>query len=103
MEQNSVRAELRANELADNPVVRDGDLRGETVYFDGRLGSKLTDGSGVANLSGWYDLIARDVNQFMTVGGSVTMRGAEIVAREGSTIDLSGGSVVYNDGFVRRK
>lgn len=102
MEQNSIKAELRANELADNPVVRDGVLRGETVWFDGRLGEKLSDGKGVADLSGWYDLIARDVEQFMTVGGSVTMKGAEIITREGSRIDLSGGSVRYNDGFVRR-
>lgn len=103
MEQNSIRAELRANEFADNPVMRDSDLRGETVYFDGRLGEGLSaDGDGVANLSGWYDLIQRDVEQFMTVGGSITMGGAEIITREGSTIDLSGGSVQYNDGFVRR-
>ncbi len=103
MEQNSVRAELRANELADNPVVRDGELRGETVYFDGRLGGNLTaEGDGVADLSGWYDLIQRDVTQFMTTGGSVTMKGAEIITREGSVIDISGGSVQYQDGFVRR-
>lgn len=102
MEQNSVRAELRANELADNPVLRDSILRGETVWFDGRLGEKLTDGTGIADLSGWYDLIARDVSQFMTTGGSIHMSGAEIIQREGSTIDLSGGSVVYNDGVVRR-
>lgn len=102
MAQNSIKAEFRANELADNPVVRDGSLRGETVYFDGRLGEKLNDGDGVADLSGWYDLVPRKVDQFMTTGGSVTVSGAEIIAREGSTLDLSGGSVFYNDGFVRR-
>lgn len=102
MSQNSVKAEFRANELADNPVMRDGVLRGETVYFDGRLGEKLTDGSGVANLSGWYDLISRDVGQFMTTGGTVTLSGAEIITRAGSTIDISGGSVLYGDGAVKR-
>lgn len=102
MAQNSIKAELRANELADNPVMRDGDLRGETIWFDGRLGEKLTDGSGVGDLSGWYDLIQRDVDQFLTTGGSITMKGAEIITRDGSTIDLSGGSVRYNDGLVRR-
>ncbi|MBN9505341.1 MAG: filamentous hemagglutinin family protein [Altererythrobacter sp.] len=102
MEQNSIKAEFRANELADNPVIRDGVLRGETVWFDGRLGEKLTDGTGVADLSGWYDLIARDVDQFMTTGGSITLSGAEIITREGSTIDLSGGSVFYQDGSVKR-
>ncbi|ETI64127.1 hypothetical protein C100_08995 [Sphingobium sp. C100] len=101
MAQNEIKANLTANELADNPVLRDSALRGETVYFDARLGEKLTDGTGVANLSGWYDLIERPVEQFMTTGGSITMKGAEIIAREGSTIDLSGGSVLYNSGYVK--
>jgi filamentous hemagglutinin family protein len=101
MAQNQIKANLTANELADNPVLRDSALRGETVYFDARLGEKLTDGTGVANLSGWYDLIKRPVEQFMTTGGSITLKGAEIIAREGSTIDLSGGSVRYNSGYVK--
>ncbi|MCG2839880.1 filamentous hemagglutinin family protein [Sandaracinobacter sp. RS1-74] len=102
MESNSVKAELRANELADNPVLRDSILRGETVWFDGRLGEKLTDGSGIADFTGWYDLIQRDGAQFMTVGGTINVNANEVIAREGSLIDLSGGSVVYNDGNVRR-
>ncbi|MDI4237335.1 filamentous hemagglutinin family protein [Bradyrhizobium sp. Arg237L] len=101
MEQNTIRAELRANELRDNPVLRDGSLRGTTVYFDARYGAKLTDGTGVADLSGYYDLIPRDVAQFMTVGGKISMAGMEVIAREGSVIDLSGGSVRYLDGYVR--
>lgn len=101
MEQNTIRAELRANELSDNPVMRDSSLRGATVYFDARYGSKLTDRTGVANLGGYYDLIERDVAQFMTVGGRISMAGMEIIAREGSVIDLSGGSVRYLDGYVR--
>lgn len=101
MEQNTVRAELRANELSDNPVMRESALRGSTVYFDARYGSKLTDGTGVADLGGYYDLIERDVTQFMTVGGKISMTAMEIIAREGSVIDLSGGSVRYLDGYVQ--
>ncbi len=37
MEQNTIRAELRANELSDNPVMRDSSLRGTSVYFDARM------------------------------------------------------------------
>ncbi|MDE5458292.1 filamentous hemagglutinin N-terminal domain-containing protein [Bradyrhizobium sp. CSA112] len=101
MEQNTIRAELRANELSDNPVMRDSSLRGGTVYFDARYGSKLTDGTGIANLKGYYDLIERDVSQFMTVGGKISMTAMEIIARQGSIIDLSGGSVRYLDGYVQ--
>lgn len=101
MEQNIIRAELRANELRDNPVMRDSGLRGTAVYFDARYGTKLIDGTGLADLSGYYDLIARDVAQFMTVGGKISMSGMEVIARQGSLIDLSGGSVRYLDGYVR--
>jgi filamentous hemagglutinin family protein len=96
VEQNTIKAELRASELADNPVLRDGPLRGATVYFDARLGV-----TGVANLSGYYDLVERDVSQLMTGGGTVRLVGNEILLRQGSTIALSGGSIRYLDGYVR--
>ena len=101
MEQNEIQGELRAAELADNTVVRSGSLHGGTVYFDARLGGKLTDGTGVANLSGYYNLIARDIDQLMTAGGTVNLAANEIITRKGSTIDLSGGSVRYQDGYIR--
>jgi filamentous hemagglutinin family protein len=102
MEQNSISAQLRASELRDNPVLRNSALRGQTVYFDARLGGKLTDGSGVADLSGYYDLVQRDVSQLMTSGGTVTLNANQIITRPGSLIDLSGGSLSYQAGYVRR-
>ncbi|MDQ8757557.1 filamentous hemagglutinin family protein [Sphingosinicella sp. LHD-64] len=93
--QNSIRAELRANELRDNPLLRDGPLRGRTIWFDPRRGTSIAD------LAGYYDLIERDVSEMMTEGGTLTMTGFEIIAREGSTIDLSGGSVFHEAGYVR--
>lgn len=96
MEQNNIKADLRASELADNPVLREGPLRGATVYFDGRLGV-----TGIADLSGYYDLVERDVAQLMTRGGTVRLVGSEVVLRPGSTIDLSGGSIRYRDGYLR--
>lgn len=112
MEQNTIKAELRANELRDNPALRDGPLRGRTVYFDARLGVKApnpgsidSDGKvkpgGAADLSGYYGTMERDVAQLMTRGGSLTLKANEMVARAGSTIDLSGGSLRYLDGYVR--
>ena len=95
MERNSIKAELRANELADNPLLRDSALRGQTVYFDARLGT------GLANLSGYYDLIERAVPELMTSGGSLTFNGAQIITRVGSTIDLSGGNLTYLPGYIR--
>jgi len=102
MEDNSIKAELRANELRDNPVLRNGPLRSRTVYFDLRQGGSLEAGTGAANLGGYYDLIERDVSQLMTQGGSVSLYANQVVAREGSLIDLSGGSLSYQAGYVRR-
>lgn len=93
--QNSLQGELRANELRDNPLLRGSVLRGRTVYFDARRGTELAD------LSGYYDLIERDVTELMTRGGSVTFAGPEVVTNAGSIINLSGGALNYGAGFVR--
>ena len=102
MERNSIRAELRANELRDDPVLRVSPLRSRTVYFDGRLGAKLVDGTGVADLSGYYDLVERPVSERMTTGGSIALAANQLLLRDGSTVDVSGGSVRYLDGWVQR-
>jgi filamentous hemagglutinin family protein len=97
MSRNTIMAELRANELRDNPVVRNNPaIRGRTVTFDARLGAK----GGFADLSGYYDLVERDVTEVMTNGGNVTLAAAEIITRAGSTIDLSGGSLRFLAGTV---
>jgi hypothetical protein len=96
METNEIQAQLRANELRNNPLLRDNPaIRGRTVYFDGRLGLQ------VADVSGYYDLIERPVEQLMTHGGSVTLSADEVILRQGSVVDLSGGSLLYRDGWVR--
>jgi filamentous hemagglutinin family protein len=95
MEQNAIQAELRAAELSINPVLRDSALRGRKITFDARFGVRIAD------VAGYYDLIARDIGQFMTTGGTIALRGKEIIARDGSTIDLSGGSVRYGDGYIK--
>jgi len=102
VEQNSIRAELRANELRDNPLLQVGPLRSRTVYFDARLGASLEDGSGFADLSGYYDLVAHKVSEFMTAGGQVSVGANQFVLRAGAVIDISGGSIQYQGGLVRK-
>jgi filamentous hemagglutinin family protein len=96
MSQNTIEAELRAAQLQDNPVLLGGVLRGKKVYFDARLG--VTE---VGNLAGYYDLVERDIAQLMTNGGTVKLFRDEIITRQGSVIDLSGGSLRFLDGYVR--
>ena len=101
MEQNVIQAELRANELRDNPVLQNSPLRGKTVYFDVREGAGLVSGSGAADLGGYVGLLERDVTELMTSGGLIALKANVVIARQGSTIDLSGGSLQYLPGYLK--
>ncbi|MDC7787031.1 filamentous hemagglutinin N-terminal domain-containing protein [Rhodoplanes sp. TEM] len=106
MERNSVAVEVRANEVRDAPLQRDGILIGETVHVDRRVSGKRADGSV------WYGSEVVDANDYIAnapssmaeravAGGSVTVHAAEVVVASGATIDISGGSIRYLDGVVR--
>ncbi|WP_375595219.1 filamentous hemagglutinin family protein [Algihabitans albus] len=115
---NVVRAELRIAELADSVLYRDSFLRGETVYVDRRYGGRFEDGpmTGVrwggeegewfgtplANVSEWIGVGNTTLAELSSVGGTIRLRsGGLLIAREGSILDVSGGSVAYRAGFVQ--
>ncbi len=95
MERNILEFELRGNELADSPIQRDGPLRGSTVAVDARRGTPLADTSAIAST------IQRDVGERLSAGGEISLfsQGAVVLA-EGSILNVSGGSVRYEDGFT---
>ncbi|MFM2287040.1 MAG: hypothetical protein RL684_183, partial [Pseudomonadota bacterium] len=96
MERNQVTAQLRGNELRDDPQQRDGVLRGQTVVIDARVGTPLADLSGyITGATG------RTVTERLGNGGTVKLlsQGAATVAN-GATINLSGGAVNYLPGVV---
>lgn len=96
VERNFVPVDLRGNELRDSPLQRAGALRGETVWVDLRKGTEIAD------VSGFAALVGRTVAERSAAGGSVTLRAdGDIVLREGSRVDVSGGYVRYADGFGR--
>lgn len=100
MSRNLLEVELRGNELRDAPLQRDGALRGETVTIDIRT----LDESGripLADVSGGVNNIKRDVAERTTEGGSVSLLSeGDVVMQTGAGIDVSGGSVRYNDGIT---
>ena len=101
MESNSIQVDLQGAQLADAALQHNGFLKGKKVWVDVReIGA---DGKiPVADLKGYVDQIARTVDERTTAGGSVTIRSeGDIVLREGARIDVSGGSVRYQDGFVK--
>ncbi|WP_375595218.1 filamentous hemagglutinin family protein [Algihabitans albus] len=115
---NVVRAELRIAELADFVLYRDSFLRGETVYVDRRYGGRFEDGpmsrvqwggeegewfgTPLANVSEWIGVGNTNLAELSTAGGSIVLKSGEtLITREGSILDVSGGSVAYRAGFVQ--
>lgn len=95
MERNQIQVELRANELRDSPLQRDGVLRGKKVTVDVRKGTPLADISGaVAN-------IQRDIGERSRTGGDVNLTSeGDLIVRQGAAVDVSGGTVRYQDGYI---
>ena len=95
---NVVSAELRGGELADNVLLRDSALRGQTVRFDRR---KAPAGLAVANVSGYLNLVEQGVGELTAAGGNVSLvsEGA-IDLQTGSRVAVSGGWVDYQAGHV---
>ena len=93
---NLVSVELRANELADSPMQRDGVLRGQTVVVDARVGTPL------ANVDGALNLIGHTVLERTSQGGTASFdTSGDIVVASNATIDVSGGAVNYTGGLMR--
>ena len=100
MERNILEVQMRGDELKDAPLQRDGFLRGKTVEVDVRdLGPDGT--IPLADLSGYKSQIARTVSERLTTGGTVKLQSeGDVVIKPGVSINVSGGSIHYKDGFV---
>lgn len=99
MESNLIQIELRKNEMRDAPLQKSGILYGKTVSVD------LRDVKGtaipIADLKGAIDRITRNIDQRSITGGSISIQSTgDVVARSGSILDFSGGSIAYQDGYI---
>ncbi len=98
--QNYVRAELRASELADSPLLRTGALRGQAVIVDirntGTYNGRAWVGSPIADVAGYANLIERKVGELTIAGGTVKLNaGGSVVMQPGATVDVSDGWIQY--------
>ncbi|NVO13596.1 MAG: filamentous hemagglutinin family protein [Rhodoplanes sp.] len=117
MESNVVKAELRINELRDSPLYRESWLHGLTVLVDRRVSGTFADGpmAGVswgdvagkwtgtplADVSAWIGTGKTTLAELSTVGGSILVKSSgALITRAGSSLDVSGGSVRYADGWI---
>ncbi|MBI3774211.1 MAG: filamentous hemagglutinin family protein [Gammaproteobacteria bacterium] len=95
MDHNALEVELRGVQLADAPLQRDGILSGQKVTIDVRTGS------AVANVSGAIAGIGKNVGERTATGGTVSVESqGDVVTQAGSTIDVSGGKITYQGGYV---
>ncbi len=122
MSRNFVEAELRINELRDSPLLLDSWVRGKKIVVDRRASGVFADGpmagvewvknsagvmvpgawagTPIGDVTGWVGVGMTDMKELSTDAGRITVRaGGEFISRAGSLLDVSGGSVRYNDGL----
>ena len=93
---NLVTVELRANELSDSPLQRDGVIRGQPLIVDARVGTPLGD------VSGALKTIARTVGERTAAGGTVSFASdGDVMINSGAIVDVSGGRVDYTPGVIQ--
>ena len=95
------------NEFADQPLQRDGALRGLELTVDIRDSGTLDGipwvGTPLADVSKLAANVPLSLDQLLTTGGRVSLSSSqadEIVLRQGSTINVAGGYVQYAGGMV---
>lgn len=98
LNRNFVEALLTQTDLNDDPINRSAFLNRQRVMFDIR---DVPD-SRVANLAGFVRQVPRAVGEKLAEGGAVKLRSeGDLIQRVGSTVDVSGGSLRFNDGVSR--
>lgn len=99
--------ELRAEELKDSPLQREGVLRGKKVTVDLRKRGVREDGTTwvgtpLADLSGAVAAVERSVGERSTTAGTVRMTSqGDVIVAPDALIDVSGGRIDYAAGQLR--
>ncbi|MDP1634669.1 MAG: hypothetical protein Q8L69_08295, partial [Gallionellaceae bacterium] len=91
-----IEVELRGDEFANNPVQRNGALRGEKAWVD------IRDAVAIADLGGWTGRVGQTVAERAATGGTVSLRSTgSVVVKQGAGVDVSGGQVNFAAGSVQ--
>ena len=115
MEANNVKINVQGNEQRDAPVNRDGgqlinndvwvDLR-ELVFVPAGTNGYATDrwytAGGLLEVGGYLGTQGHSVGEWMAQGGTVTFTGKDVVTQQGAHINLSGGTVDVQGGYIQQ-
>lgn len=115
MESNNVLINVQSNEQRDSPVNRDsGALRNGDVWIDRRelihvpagTGGYETDrwytAGGLLEVGGYLDTVAHSAGEWAAAGGTVRLHGDAVIAQGGSAVNLSGGTLNVQTGYIRQ-
>jgi filamentous hemagglutinin family protein len=115
MASNNVKVNIQGNEQRDAPVNRDGkSLNSNDVWIDRRslvFVPKGTNGyesdrwytaGGLLEVGGYLATQGHTVGEWMAQGGVVNFGGGDVVTQAGSTINLSGGTIDVQTGFIHQ-
>jgi filamentous hemagglutinin len=92
--QNIVQVTLETNDLQNDPLQRNSFLHGTTVTADIRNPPALFDITPYANN------IGSNIDEVLTKGGNIQLNATgNVVARAGSTLNVSGGSIAYQSAY----
>ncbi len=114
MESNNLQINLQGNELRDSPLNRDSEvLRSNNVWIDLRTLTLVSAGTGgyasdryytrggLIEVGGYLANTAHGIGEWVSVGGTITLSAPEVVAQNGATFEISGGSLDYAGGWIR--
>ena len=115
MESNNVAVNVQGNEQRDAPGNRDsGALNNATVWIDRRRliyvpakpgvydKDRYYTAGGLLEVGGYLDNAGHSIGEWAAQGGTVTLGGKEVVTQRGSSINLSGGSLDVQSGYLRQ-
>ncbi|MDN2674794.1 filamentous hemagglutinin family protein [Janthinobacterium sp. SUN026] len=115
MASNNVEVNIQGNEQRDAPLNRDGkSLNSNDAWIDRRrlvFVPKGTNGydsdrwytaGGLLEVGGYLGTAGHTVGEWMAQGGTVNFGGNEVVTQAGSHINLSGGTIDVQSGFIRQ-
>ncbi|WP_238889764.1 filamentous hemagglutinin family protein [Achromobacter insuavis] len=115
MESNNLKVNIQGNELRDAPVNRDGKtLNNGDVWVDRRALVQVAKGvngyererwytaGGLLEVGGYLGTSGHGIGEWAAIGGTVTVEGGELVARQGSVINISGGTLDVAAGYIKQ-
>ncbi|WP_419710764.1 filamentous haemagglutinin family protein [Pseudomonas sp. NFX224] len=115
MEANNIKINVQGNEQRDSSINREsGALNSNDMWVDVRelifvpagTNGYATDrwytAGGLLEVGGYLGTQGHSIGEWMAQGGTVSFTGNDVVTEKGSVINLSGGTLDVQSGFIRQ-